>query len=282
MLKNNTATLLTLFLIQVLLCVYGNFIFLNRVNPFVLLAVSLSLAYHAYLLLKKQPNPDYSTPNNWKWPLIHGLTVVLLIVATGPELNRIWGQLYPDPGKVSDVIPQLKGQADLFFSGQFPYVPIETVSHRPYPVYLPLQWMPFQLSNLLGADARFIGVLLLCIGLLIAVFVLKRQYGQVPNSISLPEFRRGGHLLVPVVSGWAGIPILATCCGWDYWRGIVPLFFFVLAAPVRCAALVVPTQKVFLLDLGKRYCSRIVVVRVAFFGQRPYHFTKNERTLRQL
>lgn len=175
--------LLLLFLLQVILCVYGNFIFVNRVNPFALLLTTLALVYYAALELKNKP-PDPTRPEAWTIPFLHGLVGVGAIIALIGPISKVF-QKFPDPSKFSDVIPQMKGQADLFFSGQFPYIPIETVSHRPYPVYLPLQWMPFQISNILRIDARWTGVILFAAGVFVAGYFLRKHYNNLPLIKSL-------------------------------------------------------------------------------------------------
>lgn len=68
---------------------------------------------------------------------------------------------YPEPVKYSDVIPQLEAQYDWFATGEFPYQKLKLELHAPYPVYMPLHWMPIGISRTLNIDTRWSGFLIL-------------------------------------------------------------------------------------------------------------------------
>lgn len=169
---------------QTILCIAGNFIFVNRANPFALLLVTGALVYTSAQMLKDRSVVKVVTDKPWL-PFVYGILGVVALSFCQGSLYRIFN-MYPDPGAKSDVIPQLKGQADLFFSGQFPYVPIETVSHKPYPVYMPLQWMPYQLSNIFSTDPRMPSYIMLALGIFVAGYFLRKHHAFASIKHTLP------------------------------------------------------------------------------------------------
>ena len=173
-----TYRLLLLLIAQIILCVYGTQIFVQRANPFALLLISLGLSYTAAQFLKKPT--DATLPTNTAKPWLTGLFGILgVLLAIGP-LKKIFAK-FPNPAEHSDVLPQLKGQADLFFSGQFPYAIIPVGQGAPYPVYLPLQWAPFQISNILGIDQRWPGIILLGLAIGLAGYFLNKKHSISPQ-----------------------------------------------------------------------------------------------------
>jgi len=68
---------------------------------------------------------------------------------------------FPDPSKVSDVMPQLEMLYQRFSKGIPPYSLVHFESYSAYPVYMPLHWLPIGFTDWLGIDARWIGILLL-------------------------------------------------------------------------------------------------------------------------
>lgn len=64
---------------------------------------------------------------------------------------------------MSDVTTQVETLYDRFANGVFPYYPLEYYAWHPYPVYMPLNWLPVGLARLLHCDVRWIGVLFLAV-----------------------------------------------------------------------------------------------------------------------
>lgn len=178
---------LGLFLAQVLLCVYGNQIFVVRANPFALILVSIGLSWYAYRLLagSELERPTGPVRPRLLNASLYGLTGMSFFLVSLGALQHIW-EMYPEPGKISDVLPQLQGQAELYFSGQTPYQRIETVPHKPYPVYLPLHWGPFQLANWTGMDQRWPGIIMLTLSVGIACFLMALRYPNADKRYLLP------------------------------------------------------------------------------------------------
>ena len=182
--KASTFKALSLFFFQIILCVYGTEIFTMRANPFALLIISALLTYTCYQLLvevKTENQPSGTVPRS----LIFAAVALAGFAVSIPALRKIW-EMYPDAGKISDVLPQLKGQADLYFSGQFPYQRITTVGHLPFPVYMPLHWAPFQLSNMTGMDWRWPGIIMIAVSAGISAYFLSRKYSGASMMYTLP------------------------------------------------------------------------------------------------
>jgi hypothetical protein len=223
--KKELFGLLVLFALQILLSVFGDFIFLPRANSLVLFALSLYLPYRAFEILKQdkeQGSIGVNIPqNNRLFPIVAGIFGVGLVFLSIPALNKLWLR-YSDPGKQSDVLPQLKAQADLFFSGQFPYIPIETIGHRPFPVYLPLHWAPFQLVNIFGTDVRWPSFIFFAIGVGVSSYFLSKRFllGSKLQTLLLVLL-----LAMPwwgfVRFGWHDLALSA--------EGIVALYYLLLA-----------------------------------------------------
>ncbi|MBK8965544.1 MAG: hypothetical protein IPM36_02465 [Lewinellaceae bacterium] len=72
------------------------------------------------------------------------------------ELRKLFVE-FPDPARWSDVIPQLETLYQRFDRGEFPYTPVPLPTHSPYPVYMPLHWLPIGLGDWLGISSRWLG-----------------------------------------------------------------------------------------------------------------------------
>lgn len=68
---------------------------------------------------------------------------------------------YPDPSQISDVMPQLETLYQRFTEGVQPYSLVHFKFYSAYPVYMPLHWLPIGLTEAMGLDARWIGIILL-------------------------------------------------------------------------------------------------------------------------
>jgi hypothetical protein len=93
---------------------------------------------------------------------------------------------YAEPGKISDVIPQLKTMCDRFFAGEFPYQPVKLPTHEPFPVYMPAHWMPVQISNALGIDTRWSAMILLMLAVGVAGYFLSKAHPGASWKRTLP------------------------------------------------------------------------------------------------
>lgn len=99
---------------------------------------------------------------------------MLTIVLAYEELRKLWVE-FPNPAQFSDVLPQLEAQYQRFSRGEMPYAPVPLPTHTPYPVYMPLHWLPIGLSSWFGIDTRWAGFGLLAIAAGIYGYWVGRQ-----------------------------------------------------------------------------------------------------------
>lgn len=220
--KNNKHLILLLFFLQILLVKWGAIVFSIEVNPFVLLIVTGLLVWFGFKSLSAS-NTDIglsSKPTYYPW--LHAFVGIFGIFTAYEELRKLWLK-YPDPGRSSDVIPQLKAQCDWFFSGQFPYQPVTELSHAPFPVYMPLHWLPVQISNVLQIDVRWSAIIMLGLAVGMAGYALSKSH----PSASLQRSLSGMLLLaLPLWAYiiWDEIDIVVSL------EGIVAAWYILLAA----------------------------------------------------
>lgn len=140
-------------------------LFVSPVVAF-LISVSLGLIGCRLSLMRSVP------PKRMSWFNVPILVQAILFLAgllvLIPLVRPIIQQTPIDPS-FSDIIPQLWNLVDRFRAGTFPYDPITDWGFTMYPTYLPLQWGPFILPDLLQFDYRWmsLGVLLFATALLV-------------------------------------------------------------------------------------------------------------------
>jgi len=167
----NTGTmdpvLFLLCIAELSLVSFARNIFGAYVSPIILLLVSGSIAYY-YLVLNcnnediKEPS-TYSTKTNTtiKWLQIvafFGFSSYIIL-----SLTKLWSSyaLQMDDVSRSDVIPQIMYLVKRWITGSKPYAPIYWSINVMSPTYLPLQWMPYTIAELLNKDYRWIPALAL-------------------------------------------------------------------------------------------------------------------------
>jgi hypothetical protein len=89
-----------------------------------------------------------------------------------------------------DMIPQIIYLVTRFLSGEQPYYPMPFVGYHLYPTYLPLQWFPYIIAEVLKVDYRWIPALFLW--LVSLYFFIKNGFG---NKAFVPAFWR---IVVPI------------------------------------------------------------------------------------
>jgi hypothetical protein len=180
-------TLLALLCAQILLVVWGTKIFQVRGNPIAIVVVSVALTACCFQWLRERSKvePPLTVQLSPAKPWLYALVAMLSLFTAYEELRKIWLK-FPEPGKVSDVLPQLKGQCNLFFTDQFPYQPIKMPTYETFPVYMPLHWSPIQIAESLHIDIRWSGVLLLLVALGVAGYFLGKTHPAAARRYALP------------------------------------------------------------------------------------------------
>ncbi len=155
---------LSLFTLQLILVFTAdNRIDFNYASPFLLLIVSLIIPYYYILVLGKKEvdASSIAVGKPWSKYVYFGLGMLAILV-NYKGVGRLFAQ-YPDPGEISDVMPQIETQYSRFVHGILPYSPVTSVPWHPYPVYMPLHWLPVGVAHMLGIDSRWSGYIILVI-----------------------------------------------------------------------------------------------------------------------
>jgi len=225
------------------LVVNGVYLFDKLVNPFYLFIVSLLIPVYYLKLLRSDKKNNSSTYANLfrTVGLLIGFFSILICV---PQLHKIFYQC-SDPGKGSDIIPQLTTLYNRFSKGIFPYYPLEQLPWHPFPVYMPLHWLPLWIAYTLHFDIRWIGVFFLAISCAI--------YGCSTNTRT-PLLKYIVVALLPSVALWGFIEFNGWTLGVTF-EIIIAAYYLVLAAGLSSSNIIITT-------LGIIFCllSRYTVI----------------------
>lgn len=172
--------IIALFTIQIFLIMNGVLVFDKLLHPFLLAVVSLGIPIIYRSTIPYNP----ATINNRTNGYIGFVVGVLSIAICIPSLHKIFLSI-PDPSTGSDIIPQLETLYRRFSNGTFPYYPLEQFEWHPYPVYMPLHWLPLGLAYLLHIDIRWVGIIIFAIASGIwGYYVWKKNTGILQKLIA--------------------------------------------------------------------------------------------------
>jgi len=150
-------------------------------NPKYILLISLFIPliflYGTLMGGNKQEQTKNTLSVNIFSPLLGFSTIAFLF----KDIRRAF-TLYSDPSKHSDVIPQLETLYNRFIHGEFPYKGVPMPGWEPYPVYMPLHWLPIAIPKLLHVDVRWSGMLLMAIAAGLYVY---HTYKENQNHLTL-------------------------------------------------------------------------------------------------
>ena len=190
---------LLLFILQIYLTFRGVHHFSKYWSPLILFFVSAGIAvlyFRRLLAQAARQGGDRLLPLRWLPAVLWVLGGVLTIVLAYEELRKLWVE-FPNPAQFSDVLPQLEAQYQRFSRGEMPYAPVPLPTHMPYPVYMPLHWLPVGLSGWLGIDPRWAGFGLLAMAAGIYGYWVGRQ--------NAPTWARIAALFLPSMGLWGFI-----------------------------------------------------------------------------
>jgi hypothetical protein len=100
----------------------------------------------------------------------------------------------PLPVQNSDVILQMQVQFERFMRGEQPYAPVKEFSWNPFPVYMPMHWLPIGIGKYFDIDIRWGGFYILFIVYL--YFLLDFKFK------SLYKFESIIMALLPIIFIW--------------------------------------------------------------------------------
>jgi len=188
-----------LFVLQIYLTFQGVYYFNKYWSPLALFLVSAGIAALYFYRHLNQPakSPAPSVSPRLLSTLLWALGGALTIVLGYEELRKLWVE-FPNPAQYSDVLPQLEAQYQRFSRGEMPYAPVPLPTHTPFPVYMPLHWLPIGITSWLGLDTRWAGFGLLVIATGIYGYWIGRQNAPVGARITalfLPSMGLWGFIL---------------------------------------------------------------------------------------
>ncbi len=192
--------ILFVFLVQVFLVfvVTGNEAEV-LINPFLLFAAALIIpVWYLRLHLQAgnilQPRPE---KNKFR-TLLYFIAGMATILVSYEEVRKLFVH-YPDPAKLSDVMPHMEVIYDRFMHHQYPYTPIHFPSYTLYPVYMPLHWLPLYIPRHLGIDDRWIGFIFLTIASgIFGIYILRNTRNWLGGFIAI---------VLPSIAFWAFITL---------------------------------------------------------------------------
>lgn len=111
--------------------------------------------------------------------------VALSIVWLFSSLPPLFQKIPIDP-KTADMLPILQTMARRFLAGEEVYAFID-ISEPMYPIYLPMLWLPFTLSEAQGGDPRYMVTLFLAVSVFFTIHLVpKKDRGLALHLLLLP------------------------------------------------------------------------------------------------
>ncbi len=191
---------LTLFIIQLLLTFWGATVFGKYVSPYLFFTASLAIAgYTGWLLVQPKltvEHPLVSAEVQPKKQWLGALLGIFSVALAYEEMRKLFVKFSP-PREFSDVVPQIEALYNRFQHGEFPYAPVDMGSWSPYPVYMPLHWLPVGLAQVFGMDSRWAGFVLLALAAGIYGWFIMRTNRSLLQQIAV--------ILLPSLALWAYI-----------------------------------------------------------------------------
>lgn len=166
-------------LLQCFLLFKGAYFFGFILNPILFFTLSFAFPFFmSYADKQTYFSNNYALSSNKSASLLQGLCYALLgiisVVCSFEEIRKLFKR-FPLPTPNSDVFQQLDMLYDRFAQGVFPYAPVETVFYKPYPVYMPMHWLPIGISRYLHLDTRWSAFLIMALVVGIFAFHVGKQ-----------------------------------------------------------------------------------------------------------
>lgn len=157
------------------------------ISPLLFLLTSCSIAF-VYLRLSTGsaiPAQSFRIPKNILivLQLIPFLILSYLVFKTNKTIW--WWHATIDKGvDKSDIIPQITSLVKRFLAHEQPYYPIQYPDYTLFPTYLPFQWMPYIITEVLHKDYRWIPVVFLWLASLY-FFIKNRSFKESATPLAL-------------------------------------------------------------------------------------------------
>ncbi|MEZ5014398.1 MAG: hypothetical protein R2794_08915 [Chitinophagales bacterium] len=150
-------------------------------SPVYLLVCGIAIGVVYYFLEKEKIEKEISGAWKPKWMLWTSAGCMITLSALLLYHVLLLIQQYPIDrydSSVSDIIPQTEVMVHRLRAGVFPYSEIHMTNYSMFPGYMPLQWMPYVLADVLGMDYRLFATLFL-LGAMWLYFMRTTHAGNV-------------------------------------------------------------------------------------------------------
>ncbi len=147
---------LILFLTQLSAVLFTSKYLGSEIAPWSVLLISGIVIYFTFMGLLELPEKSYESTGFSIWKFAPAIFLILF----SPFIYKEF-QFFIDVDKYTDVIGQLHTQYNRFKLGITPYSPVNSFAHSPYPVYMPMHWLPMGLAIMVKIDVRWSGYIAL-------------------------------------------------------------------------------------------------------------------------
>lgn len=175
--------LVLVYFVQLFLVINHGNAFGKFTTPYLLFITTVLLPWLYFQVKLENRFEQTAAPVSWKWAGVL-MGVGTMVVATMLFIPIV--KDHPDPSIWSDVMPQLEALYHRYVQGKQPYYPVDMGTYSPYPVYMPLHWLPIGITDAFGLDARWIGVILLFPAMaLVGQSLMKSNVGLVKQLVPI-------------------------------------------------------------------------------------------------
>ena len=145
--------------------------------PVVLFLIALAVPVWLLVMSRKTPNyivtPIPTGRSTIRASIFIGIGLLLMLVLIPDFHNAFLSN--PLPTKNSDVLQQMNHLFDRFIEGKQPYTNVESILWRPFPVYMPLHWLPLGIGKVLNIDVRWGGYIVFVLIYLYSLFSISKK-----------------------------------------------------------------------------------------------------------
>jgi len=165
---------IVLFLLQTGLVLKGDTCISKYWNPvWILFSGLVIMGLYFFASCRDFSSSEAKQARSWHYVIPLLLFAALIFEGIGLHLDFL---KFPHPDLISDVNPQLETLMARALKGQQPYYSMSVHGTHPYPVYMPMHWLPIAIPTFLGIDPRWTGF----IGLGVIVLLFAWIYRKTP------------------------------------------------------------------------------------------------------
>ncbi len=192
-------TIIIFYLLQIFLTFKGVGNSNKYIAPILLFTASLAIPLiFLYLLLKKQLDSDVEESKTKSENAFTAAFIgVFSIFVAYEELRKMFVK-YANYASFSDVVPQINALYFRWKAGENPYYELPEFPWHPFPVYMPLHWLPLKITDMLNCDTRWAGYVVLMLAAGIFAYLMaehnKNKY-TLWLAITLPSAALWGYII---------------------------------------------------------------------------------------